>query len=269
MTSAGHATLPHYRKIAAAGSSLPALVMVHGSSQHSGVFSAQVDRFRGRHPLLLIDLPGHGGSRDMPGPYGQAEYARSVLAALDAADVEAAHYWGTHTGAAVGLLLATQVPERFNSLTLEGAVLPGVEMPCVSAAIGRARAAFHARGIEAARQDWFSRSGFFDVIQSRPEPCRSEEHWAMIAEFEGKPWVDASVPQPVPPILDKLADIKTPTPLVNGEHDLKDFMEVADTLERRLPVVERAVIAGAGGFPLWEDPIAVNARVEAFIARHP
>lgn len=204
----------------------------------------------------------------MGGPYGLHEYARSVLAALDDAGVCSIHYWGTHTGAAVGLLLATQVPDRFKSLTLEGAVLPGLEMPSVAAAFARAREITLSRGIDAARRDWFGQAEFFDAIRRRPEQCRSREHWALISEFEGRPWSDASPPRPVASIMGGLPDVRTPTLLVNGEHDSDDFVKVADVLERHLPIVERAVVAEAGAFPLWEFPAPVNARVESFIVRH-
>ncbi|MBC8240859.1 MAG: hypothetical protein H8E30_10340, partial [Alphaproteobacteria bacterium] len=42
------------------------LVMVHGMSQDHRVFSAQVEAFKDRHPILLIDLPGHGLSAGIP-----------------------------------------------------------------------------------------------------------------------------------------------------------------------------------------------------------
>jgi pimeloyl-ACP methyl ester carboxylesterase len=268
MASTKLANIPHYELISAVGSSRPCLVMVHGFSQHSGVFSAQVDWFRGRYPLLLIDLPGHGKSRGIEGPYGLQEYSEGVLAALDDAAVDAFHYWGTHTGAAVGLLLATQNPGRFQSLTLEGAVLPGVEMPTVAAAFARARAVALSKGIDAARRDWFAEAEFFDVIRRHPETCRSPEHWALISEFDGGPWSDVSLPRPVPSIVGRLAEVRSPTLLLNGEHDSSDFMDVADVLQRDLPVAERAIIAGAGGFPLWELPTAVNECVESFIMRH-
>ena len=81
-----------------AGPAAPWLTLVHALSQHRGVFSAQVEAFRASHRLLLIDLPGHGLSAGIPGPYGLEEYSAAVLAALDEARVERTIYFGTHTG---------------------------------------------------------------------------------------------------------------------------------------------------------------------------
>ena len=42
------------------------------------------------------------------------------------------------------------------------------------------------------------------------------------------------------------------------------FVAVADQLETMLPNVQRARIPGAGGFPAWEYPDAVNGIVAEF-----
>jgi len=257
---------PHSRIIASAGEAKPWLTLLHGASQHSGLFSAQVEAFRADYRLLLVDLPGHGRSSALPGPYGLAEYTRGVLAAIHAAGVEQTHYWGTHTGAGVGLLLATQQPQLIASLILDGAILPGVDLPYVTAAIARAKQTARDRGLEAARAEWFRESDWFTVIRDRPVECRAKEHWNMVAEFSGRPWLDASAPQPVASIRPALERIAQPVLLVNGEYDVQDFQRVADELESRLPNVQRARVAGAGGFPLWEFPAEVNALVRKFLA---
>ena len=42
----------------------PPLVLIHGWAMHGGVFAALVERLRHQRTLYLIDLPGHGLSRD-------------------------------------------------------------------------------------------------------------------------------------------------------------------------------------------------------------
>jgi pimeloyl-ACP methyl ester carboxylesterase len=258
--------LPHFETIATADETRPWLTLVHGASQHSGLFSAQVEDFKSDYRLLLVDLPGHGRSATHPGPYGLAEYARGVLAAIRAAGIERTHFWGTHTGAGIGLMLAAGHPALIVSLVLDGAILPGVDLPYVTARVGRAKATARDQGIEAARAEWFRESRWFDVIRERRDACRAKEHWALIAGFSGRPWLDASAPEPVPSIRPQLARIAQPVLLVNGEHDVEDFIHVADELEASLPDVRRATIPRAGGFPLWEYPAAVNALVKQFLA---
>jgi pimeloyl-ACP methyl ester carboxylesterase len=259
--------LPHFETITRAGDARPWITMVHGASQHSGLFCAQVDGFQDDYRLLLVDLPGHGRSSTCAGPYGIAEYARSVLAAMHAAAVGRTHFWGTHTGAGIALLLAAQHPRLIASMVLDGAILPGVDLPYVTAAIARARRTARTRGIEAARAEWFRESKWFDVIRARPVECRAKAHWDLIAEFSGRPWLDAADPEPVASIRAALAQIAQPVLLVNGEHDVEDFIRVADEIERSIAGAKRITVAGAGGFPLWEFPAEVNARVRRFLER--
>ncbi len=86
----------------------------------------------------------------------------------------------------------------------------------------------------------------------------------MVAGFSGRPWTDPLQAAPVAPIRPALAGIAQPVLLVNGEHDVEDFIRVAAELESALPNVQRATLPGAGGFPLWEFPGEVNALVRRF-----
>lgn len=239
--------------------------MVHGASQHSDIFSAQINSFQQDYRLLLIDLPGHGRSASMSGPYGLEEYAASVLTAMNDAGVEKTHFWGTHTGAGVGLLLASRYVKRFHSLVLEGAVVPDVGAPSIANNLGRAKATARECGVAMARKEWFEKAEWFAVMRDNPKHCRAEEHWQMIEQFSGAPWLDSSIAKSVAPILDQAAVMPIPVLLMNGQYDLPDFVHMTDQLAAKLPNVQRAVIPDAGGFPLWEFPDLVNERVHRFL----
>lgn len=254
--------LPHCTTVTVAEqSSAPWLTMVHAATHNQDYFTSQVRAFEKAYRLLLVDLPGHGQSAELPGPYGFEEYAASVLAVMDAVDVATTHYLATHSGSAVGLILATRYPERFASLALEGPPLPGTDLPSVVESMQRARATARSRGVDAARTEWYERGKWFDVIRENPEQCRADEHWAMLSEFTGKPWLDDGTPQPVEPVLDRLGAIRCPVLIINGEHDVADFLASADALERGIDDVRRARIEGGGGFPMWEYPDATNAHI--------
>ncbi len=255
----------HFHTITDAPETAPWLTLLHGATQHSGLFSAQIAHFRSRYRLLLVDLPGHGRSAGIAGPYGQVEYTAHVSAAMDAAGVHLTHLWGTHTGAAVGLLLAHGQPGRITSLILDGAVLPGAPMPYTAFAIARARATAKSRGMAAAREEWFNACDWFAVIRTRPVECRADEHRQLIEAFPGGPWLDESAPEPAPVLEPLLPSMNLPVLLVSGEHDVPEFLSIAKTLRSAMPRADHIVIPGGGGFPLWEFPSAVNAQVEAFL----
>lgn len=254
-----------YKAITKTGDDAPWIVMVHGMSQDHRAFSAQVDAFQARYRILRIDLPGHGLSANISGPFGHAELADHILEALDNAGVSQCHYWATHTGTALALLLAASNPDRFHSLIFEGAVLPGHTMPSVDAEIQRARDTARNQGIEAARRQWFDGAAWFDVMRARPEECRAAAHWEIVSEFSGAPWLYDGEAKPVPKIDEKLTSLDLPVLLYNGEYDLADFMDAADRLETKLPNVQRETIPDAGGFPAWEFPDRVNKVVAVFL----
>lgn len=254
-----------YLRIDSAGPQAPWLTLVHGATQNREVFAAQCAAFGDRYRLLLVDLPGHGASALVEGPFGPIEYAEAVLGAMDAAGVASTHFWGTHTGTAVALLLASRVPGRFRSFVLEGAVIPGRALASVAVCFERACVTLRERGLAAARDEWFARSPWFDVMRARPIECRAAAHQRLIDHFDGAPWQDTRTPQPVVMTSAELARIDVPTLLVNGEHEVPDFLPTADELQATLPHANRVVVPEAGGFPLWEFPEKVNALVHEYL----
>ncbi|MCG8696264.1 MAG: alpha/beta hydrolase [Minwuiales bacterium] len=254
-----------YETVTDAGPDAPWMTMVHGVSQDRRVFSAQVADFRGRFRLLLIDLPGHGLSTDIPGPYGLAEFASAIRATFAEVGVDRTHFWGTHLGAGAGLLLACREPGLFLSLVLEGPVFPGRTLPMVSGILARIAAIATEQGMDAARRVWWEEGAWFAAMRDNPA-CRGAEHRAIIEDFQGRPWLDAGLAtRPIDPIDGLLAKLKVPVLIYNGEHDVPDFLQAADALEAALPACGRGIIPDAAGFPFWEFPDRVNAEVRSFL----
>lgn len=244
----------------------PWLVMVHGASQDHRVFDAQVAAFRDAYRVLLLDLPGHGSSAGIAGPFGTVEYAAAVRAALTVAGITNCHYWGTHTGAVIGLWLACREAGLFRSLVLEGPFDPGQPIASVTTLFPEICAVAKRDGVAAAHDAWWRDGRWFDVMRDHPEVCRAAAQRAMIAGFGGAPWLyDGPPAAPVSSVMADLTDLTVPMLIVNGEHDLPDFLEAAGELDAALPDSRRVSIAGGGGFPLWEFPDAVNDAVADFL----
>src|SRR3546814_3951149 len=55
----------------------PPLVLLHGWAMHGGVFALLVERLRERCRLYVVDLPGHGRSRDSAVPLALEEIGRA------------------------------------------------------------------------------------------------------------------------------------------------------------------------------------------------
>jgi pimeloyl-ACP methyl ester carboxylesterase len=246
-----------------------AIAMVHGVSQDHRLFDQQVAAFERSYRLILMDLPGHGRSSAIPGPYGIQEYALSIDGALREAGIDECHFWGTHLGAGAGLLLACQCPDLFRSLILEAPVFPGRPLPSVSDLLARISAVARDQGIAEARDIWWREGRWFEVMRRRPAECRAAEQRRMIDDFAGHPWLDAGlISRPVGNVEARLAVLETPSLIISGEHDLPDFLKISEDLDAIMPNAERAMIPEAGGFPLWEFPDRVNQVAMDFLSRH-
>jgi pimeloyl-ACP methyl ester carboxylesterase len=85
-----------------------------------------VAALRDRYKLVLLDPRGQGSSdkpRD-PAAYARRHRVGDVLAVLDAAGVDRAHFWGYSMGGWIGFALGTYAPDRLRSLVLGGAPHP-------------------------------------------------------------------------------------------------------------------------------------------------
>lgn len=257
----------HYEQINKANTDAPWLIMVHGFTHNHKYFSAQIPVFEKHFRLCLIDLRGHGKSDHIPGPFGVEEYADDIFYVLYEAGINQCYFWGTHTGAAIALIMALRQPERFARLVLEGTFLPGFPMPRVGELINHARTVAKEKGIEAARKDWFNHADWLNVIRANPQTCRATEHEDLVSEFSGIPWTSDLQACPVTPAAEHLNELTMPVLLYNGENDLPDFRAAADFMVEKLPNRQQEIIPQAGGFPAWEYPQIVNDLVLNFLLK--
>ncbi|HZW18905.1 MAG TPA: pimeloyl-ACP methyl ester esterase BioH [Luteimonas sp.] len=93
------------------------LVLLHGWAMHGGVFSLLAERLRERHRLYIVDLPGHGRSRDSAVPLDPGACAAAI-----AARVPRAPWCGWSLGGLVALHAAATRPDA----------VPGLAMVCAS-----------------------------------------------------------------------------------------------------------------------------------------
>ena len=91
----------------------PPLVLLHGWAMHGGVFAPLVARLRDTYTLHLVDLPGHGGSRQCTVPLALDACARAIVDA-----VPVAPWLGWSLGGLLALHAAHAWPDRVPALLM-------------------------------------------------------------------------------------------------------------------------------------------------------
>lgn len=92
----------------------PPLVLLHGWAMHGGVFASMVAQLRDRYTVHLVDLPGHGRSRDSAVPLTLEASAEAILAQVP----DTAAWCGWSLGGLVALHVAATRPARVSRLAM-------------------------------------------------------------------------------------------------------------------------------------------------------
>lgn len=101
------------------------VVFLHGVGGGSAIWFKQLKAFRKHFNLLLVDLPGHGGSQWGLKDFKQRTFsaiAEQVLHVLDRHSIKKAHFVGISLGTIVIQVIHALHPKRVASMVLGGAV---------------------------------------------------------------------------------------------------------------------------------------------------
>lgn len=102
-------------------------MFIHGAGGSSSIWFNQIKAFKAYFNVLLIDLRGHGRSKDLLHKYYDDEYSfndisKDILEVLDHLSIEKAHFVGVSLGTIIIRSLGELAPERVQSAVLCGAI---------------------------------------------------------------------------------------------------------------------------------------------------
>lgn len=103
------------------------VVFVHGAGGSSSIWFQQLKAFRSVFNVLLVDLRGHGKSKDVLQKYYDKEYtfddiSRDIFEVLDHLNIQQAHFIGVSLGTIIIRNLNELEPHRVKSAILCGAI---------------------------------------------------------------------------------------------------------------------------------------------------
>ncbi len=105
----------------------PWVTMIHGVGGSSIVWHKQIRDFSRHFNVLVLDLRGHGKSRDlfeayMGNRYTFEDISQDVILLLDELGIQKSHFIGVSLGTILIRVIADMQPERVQSMVLAGAI---------------------------------------------------------------------------------------------------------------------------------------------------
>jgi len=245
------------------------VLLLHGFTQRGESWDPVIQHVRAPHRWIVPDVRGHGRTSTMAGAAHDLDACTlDTTALLDELGVARAHLAGYSMGGRLALHVAVAHPERVRSLCLVSA---------------------HAGLVEGERS---SRRAHDDALASQIESEGVQwfaAHWSALPMFDSlrrrRPLVAASLLQTreqgdahglaeslremgagaMHPLWDALPHVTAPVLVIAGEEDER-FVAFGRRLQASLPHARLQLIASAGHAAHLEQPHAVAAVMERFLA---
>jgi len=238
----------------------PDLVLLHGWGLHGGVWRALAPRLAGSFRLHLVDLPGHGHSRDVA-----FEGLDAVVDAVASRVPAGAAVCGWSLGGLVALRLAARHPSRATALALVSTTPCFVQREGWPHAMARETLEAFADGLRAEPARTIRSFVNLNALGGPAARDRMRELAAMLAERG----------TPSPPSLaaglallhdadlrDEVAAIDRPVTVIHGSRDALTPVGAGRWLAGAIPFARFVEIAGAAHLPFVSHPDEVAHAIE-------
>ena len=272
----------------------PALIFLHGFPESHRTWRHQIGHFAGRYRCVAPDQRGYRGSSKPPevSDYTPDKLIGDIFQLADALGIERFTILGHDWGGAIawGTALTGQMNGRVTRAVIANAPHPAIFQKLLYTNPHQRESSQYMRGFRDPRNDALVREhGLAGILMQeikwdRPDAMEPDERAQLFADWQDRDaafamlnWYRAS-PIDIPP-LDAPYEVPagwTPPPLPNltiptlviwGMEDLALPPENLDGLDAIIDDLTVVEVPESGHFVPWEAPGAVNAAIEAFLAR--
>jgi pimeloyl-ACP methyl ester carboxylesterase len=250
------------------GEGEPLLLIPYLGADHA-CYAFQLPAYTEHFSCIAVDLPGSGESDKPSGPYSTAAYADQLAGFLGAIGVERAHVAGVSLGGAVGMHLAARHPERVRSLSLHSTWDRTDAYLRAVVELWREIARSAPTVAEGVIGGIFPFCFTPEMYVERPEFVQALDEFvrgrpaqpldAFLAQTEAVLAHDAGA---------ALADIRAPTLVTFGAHDLVTSTRFAERLTGAIAGAELTVFEHLSHAGLHEDAEGFNRATLEFLVRH-
>lgn len=232
------------------------VVLLHEGVVDSRSWAPIVPALAERFQVVTYDQRAYGRSDGWHGPYSQVD---DLVGLLDELGITGAALVGASRGGRIALDTALSQPSRVTKLALVASGLAGHPINVEVTPEQEAR-------WDAAEADGdLATMAQIDIEVWAPLGADEELRRLFDDNVEASNASDPAVP--VEPLAARrLAEIRVPTLVVTGDHDVPGINEIGDVLEREIAGAQRVVIPKADHMIAWRAPEQLSAALIAFLA---
>jgi pimeloyl-ACP methyl ester carboxylesterase len=255
----------HYER---QGSGEPLILIPYLTADHA-CYAFQVAEYAKHFTCIAVDPRGAGETDKPAGDYTTALVADDVAAFMQALGVDRAHVFGVSLGAAAGLWLAVNHPERVKSLSIHSAWTRTDPFLRTVLAGWQAMAGGLGSVTEMAILGIFPWCFTPELYAARPDYVES-----LAAFVRGRPVqpLDAFMRQAgavaTHDVASRLGEIAAPTQATFGRFDMLTSTRFAEPLTRGIRGAEVVVLDGCAHAAIYERVEEFNRTTLAFLQRH-
>lgn len=245
------------------------LILIPYLAADNACYAFQVADYAKHFTCISVDPRGAGETDKPEGTYSTELFAEDVSAFMQALGVERAHISGISLGAAIGMWLAVKHPQKVKTLSIHSGWAKTDAF--IEAVIESWRIMLKATGsvtemIIAGIFPWCFTP---DLYATKPDYIQS------LAAF-----VRSRPPQPADAFLrqadavlahdveSQLGQIKAPTQITFGRHDLVTSTRFAAAMTENIPGAELIIFEDCAHAPIYENVAEFNQQTLDFLHRH-
>lgn len=243
----------------------PPLLLVHGLAQHGMAdFYPLLEPLALDRRVLLVDLPGFGGSTRANRAYRPQAYAEFLARVIDAHAGGRSDVAGHSMGAAVSLALAGQYPQRVRRLALLDAAGVLFRETLIYEMQNEFGEEPESNLLTLVGRDlWRAALAVASPFALDPDTVLSSQ-LLRGKVLSGDPMRIAALALLEHNFDEDMRNTAAPTLLIWGSQDTTAPLRTYHVLRERLPVWESAVLDGVGHNPMTGAPAKVSERLTAF-----
>jgi pimeloyl-ACP methyl ester carboxylesterase len=239
------------------------LVLIHGGLMDRRMWDNQFNLFAKDYKVIRYNIRGYEKSEV---PKDRFSHVEDLFHLLKFLNIDKAYILGLSLGGMIAIDFTLEHPDIVDALIPVASALNGYPYADAENFESKFLAIFKAakeEGLDKAI-DLLMELPFFvpvecdtrTVLKMRNLSKENFETWSKHQEFYI--W-------PSPPAIERLSEIKVPTLVIVGDHDVTDILGVADTLISKISGAKKVIIHNAGHHVNMENPKEFDRVVTDFL----